>query len=74
MKTCDFCGDLTEFLIYAAYDIDGPKGGIVDHPHPRVARYPGVMFHSCTDCLGVLVESDKIKPGATGQYVIKAVK
>lgn len=42
--------------------------------HPRVARYPGAMFHSCTDCLGVLIESDKIKPSATGQYVVKAVK
>lgn len=71
---CDVCDEPIAFMVYAAYDIDTPKGAIVDHPHPRVARYPGAMFRSCAGCLAGLIRADVRKPIATGQYVVKAVK
>ena len=72
MDFCDVCDEPIAFMVYAAYDIDTPKGGIVDRPHPRVARYPGAMFRSCGAHIAGLMRLDDA-PGSTHQYVVKVV-
>jgi len=72
MDVCDVCDKEIAFMVYAAYDIDTPKGAIVDRPHPRVAHYPGAMFRASGAHIAGLMRLDDTA-SSTHQYVVKVV-